>query len=186
MGLSLSPRRKLFVAIGIGMVLSGPPVAALNLWLGSLAEHQSRDELDLSARRHMVLAEARIAKTIFTLDELASRNVDSCRASHVDALRQATFQTMPVKELSIVSTDGRTLSTDVGNQPELRKVVASEPVAADSNILLEVIHLGERPERWIPIRRPGVAGTNGIAALMPAGLFVPQVSTRGNLPKFHA
>ncbi len=182
----MSSRRKLFVAIGIGVVLSGPPVAALNLWLGSVVERQSIEELDLSARRHMALAEARIAKAISTLDDLAARNIDSCRVSSVDALRQVTFQTMPVKELSIVSADGRTLCTDVGNQPEQRKVVSSEPLAANSQLLLEMVRLGERPERWLRIRRPGAGGANGIAALMPAALFVPQVSTYGNTPKFYA
>ena len=32
----MSPRRKLLAAIGIGVVLAGLPVAALNIWLGGL------------------------------------------------------------------------------------------------------------------------------------------------------
>jgi sensor c-di-GMP phosphodiesterase-like protein len=176
----------LLVAIGIGVVLSGPPVAALNLWLGSLVERQRLEELDMSARRHLALAETRIAEVISTLDDLATRNVDSCRVSNVDALRQATFQTAPVKELSILSADGRTLCTDVGNQPEQRKVLSSEPLSANNQFLLEVVRLGARPERWIRLRRPGAGPVNGIAALMPAALFVPQVLTRGSAPKFYA
>jgi sensor c-di-GMP phosphodiesterase-like protein len=182
----VSPRRKLFVAIGIGVVLAGPPVAALNLWLGGLVKRQALEELDLSSRRHLTLAEFRVARTIAALDELAARNIDSCRASHVDTLRQTTFQTVPIKELSIVSADGRTLCTDVGNQPEQRKVLASEPVAPGSQVLLEIVRTGARPEQWIRIRRPGTGGANGIAALLPATLFVPQVSARGNAPSFHA
>jgi sensor c-di-GMP phosphodiesterase-like protein len=185
-GLSLSSRRKLFVAIGIGIVLSGPPVAAINLWLGSIAEQQGVEELELSARRHMALSEARIAQTVETLDSVAARNIDSCRPGHIDALRQMTFVTTPIKELSIVAPDGRTLCTDVGSQPEQRTVVASEPLSKNSPVLLEVVRLGARPEQWIRIRRPGVDGANGVAALMPAVLFVPQVSTRGNTPKFYA
>lgn len=179
-------RRKFLVAIAIGVVLAGPPVAALNLWLGSLAERQSLEELDLSARRHMTLAEVRITNTIATLDDLAARGVDSCRVSNIEALRQATFQTTPVKELSIVASDGRTLCTDVGNQPEQRKVISSEPIAANSAVQLEVVRLGNRPEQWIRIRKPGANGANSVAALMPVSLFVPQVSARGNTPKFHA
>jgi len=180
----LSPRRKLFVAIGIGVVLAGPPVAALNIWLGGLVERQNLQELNLSARRQLALTESRIARAVATIEDLTARNIDSCKSSNVEALRQATFQTIPVKELSIVSADGRTLCTDVGNTVEPRTVVATEPIAAKGPILLEVIRLGNRPEPWIRIRRSGPAG--GVAALMPGALFIPQVSGQGRLPKFHA
>ncbi len=56
-GVLVSPRRKLLAAIAIGVVLAGPPVAALNIWLGGLVERQGREELDLAGRRHMVLSE---------------------------------------------------------------------------------------------------------------------------------
>ena len=181
----MSPRRKLLVAIGIGVVLSGPPVAALNLWLNGLVNRQGREELDMAARRHMVLSEARIARAVVALDELAARGIDSCRASHVDALRQTNFATIPVKELSIVTADGRTLCTDVGNQLDQRKVVSSEPLSAGSRDLLELVHIGGRSEQWVRIRRPGDNG-NGVAALIPVSLFVPQVSTRGGPLRFQA
>jgi sensor c-di-GMP phosphodiesterase-like protein len=182
----VSPRRKLLVAIGIGVVLAGPPVAMLNLWLGNIMERQGRDELQQSARRHMVLVDARIGKAMMTLDELAARGIDSCRQSHVDVLRQTTFATTPVKELSIVAADGRTLCTDVGNQLEQRKVVSSEPLAAGSQTMLEVMSIAGQQEQWLRIRRPGVGGGNGLAALIPAALFVPQVSTGGGPLSFQA
>ena len=161
-------------------------MAALNIWLGGLVERQGREELDVAAQRHMVLSEARIARTVATLDELAARGIDSCRITHVDALRQATFGTAPVKELSIVAPDGRTLCTDVGNQPEPRKVVWSEPLSATSRNLLELVRLGGQSGQWLRIRRPGTGNGNGIAALIPAALFVPQVSTAGGPVKFQA
>ena len=176
----------MLAAIGIGVVLAGPPVAALNIWLSGLVERQGREELDLAARRHMALSEARIARAVTTLDDLAARGVDSCRVSNVDALRQTTFGTIPVKELSIVAPDGRTLCTDVGNQPEQRKVVSSEPLSAGSRNMLELVRLGGQPEQWLRIRRPGTGAGNGVAALIPATLFVPQVSPAGGPPSFHA
>ena len=150
----MSPRRKLLAAIGIGVLLAGPPVAALNIWLSGLVERQSRAELDLSARRYMALSDSRIIRTEAALDDLAARGIDSCRVSNVDALRQMTFGTSPVKELSIVANDGRTLCTDVGNQPEQRKVVSSEPLSPGSRTLLEVVRLGGQSEQWVRIRRP--------------------------------
>ena len=102
-------------------------------------------------------------------------------------MRQATFAAMPVKELSVVAPDGRTLCTDVGNQPEQRQVMSSEPVAAGSAVLLEVIRMGRRARALGP-HPPARRGlrVNGLAALMPAGLFVPQVSSGGEPMSFHA
>jgi sensor c-di-GMP phosphodiesterase-like protein len=182
----VSPRQKLLAAIAIGVVLAGPPVAAFNLWLGSFVERQGRAELELAARRHMVLSETRIARAVAVLDDLAGRGIDACRVSNVDALRQATFGATPVKELSIVGPDGRTLCTDVGNQSDQRKVLASEPLAGGSHMMLEVIRLGGLPDQWLRIRRPGVGSGNGLAALIPATLFVPAVSASGAPLKFQA
>ena len=129
---------------------------------------------------------ARIGRAVATLDELAARGINSCRAAHVDALRQTTFATMPVKELSIVAPDGRTLCTDVGNQPEQRKVVSSEPLAAGSRMLLEWCGLADSRSSGCASAGRAAGAANGVAALIPAALFVPQVSTGGGPLSFHA
>ena len=74
------------------------------------------------------------------------RGIDSCQPSHIDALRQATFGATPVKELSIVDPDGRTLCNDVGNRTDARAILSSEPLIAGSRTLLEVLQLGEQSE----------------------------------------
>ena len=86
----------LSLPIVAGVGLAGRPVAAFNIWLNGLVERQGQEELDLTALRSLSLAEARIERSVATLDVLASRGVDSCRAGHVEALRQATFATTPV------------------------------------------------------------------------------------------
>ena len=169
----------MLAAIGIGVVLAGPPVAALNIWLNGAVERQGRAELDLAAQRHLALSEAHIARAVTTLDELVARGIDSCRLGNVEALRQTTFATIPVKELSIVAPDGRTLCTDVGNQPEQRKVVTSEPLSADSRTMLELVRLGGQQEPWLRIRRPASGAGNGVAALIPAKMFIAQGSPAG-------
>jgi sensor c-di-GMP phosphodiesterase-like protein len=175
----------LLAAIALGLVLAGPPVAALNIWLDSLVGRQGQEELDLAAQRHMALAETRIARAVTALDDLAARGIDSCRANHVDALRQATFATIPVKELSIVAPDGRTLCTDFGNQPEPRKVVSSEPLSAGSRTQLELVHFGNPSEQWLRIRRPAAGAGNGVAALVPAALFISPASAANAVPSPH-
>lgn len=174
----MSPRQKRLVAIAIGVVLAGMPVAGVNLWLNGLSERQGREELEASARRHLFLVERRIGRAVTVLNELAARGVDSCRAAHVDALRQATFANAPVKELSVVAPDGRTLCSDMGAS-ESRKLVSSETLSTDSNVLLQVIRIGDRPEHWLRIVRPAAAGGNALAVLIPSELFVPQTSTSG-------
>jgi sensor c-di-GMP phosphodiesterase-like protein len=176
----VSPKRKLLVAIVAGVVLAGPPVAAFNFWLNGLVERQSLEEMESAARRSIVLAESRIGRTITILTELANRGIDSCRPTHVDTLRQATFATTPVKEISVLGPDGRTLCTDIGNLTEQRRLLSSEPLSASAEFLLEVIRIGERPGQWVRIRRPG--GTaNGLAALIPSELFFASTASNGRV-----
>ena len=182
----MSPRRRSLVAIIAGVLLLGLPSAVLNIRLNGVVERKGQEELDLAVRRTLALAESRISRAIAILDDLANRGVDSCEPAHLDALRQATFATTPVKELSIVAPDGSTLCSDLSGPFEQRKVISSEPVEQGSNVLLEVIRLGDRPEKIVRISRPGHGMTNGHAALIPTELFIPQVSTRGGPVSMHA
>ncbi len=167
------------MAIVAGVLLAGSPVAAFNLWLNGLVERQGQEEVDLSVQRTIALAESRIIRVMATLDGLAERGVDSCRPVNLEAMRQATFATISVKEISIVAADGRTLCTEFGAPFDQRKLVSSEKVAEGSNVLLELLQVGERPGNMVRIRRPGLGSANGLAALIPFELFVAQVSTQG-------
>src|SRR4051794_6028113 len=135
----------------------------------------------------MALAEARVTRVLETLDDLARRGVDSCQPAHIEALRQGTFATAAIKELSIVNPEGRTLCNDIGNQLDQRRVVSSEPVMAGNPILMEVVRLGPGVGvPWIRFRKPGEGGASSLAALVPVLLFVPQVSSGGEPMNFHA
>lgn len=181
----MASRRKLVVAIVLGVVLAGPPVAALNFWLSDMAERQVQDELDHGARRAMALAEIHLARTAAVLDDLAARGADNCRPSTIDMLRQGTFGTTPVKELSIVAADGRMLCADTGNPREARTVTASEAVGTDGGKVLDVVRIADRPGSWVRLRRPGTAAANDIAALIPAELLAPHPSDRGDALDIH-
>jgi sensor c-di-GMP phosphodiesterase-like protein len=168
-----------------GVVLAGPPVAALHLWLSHVVERRGENKLDLAARRAVALAASRIARAEAILDKLASRGIDSCQPANIEALRQATFGTTPIKELSIVASDGRTLCTDVGSHGDARKVLTAEPVARGSPTLLELVQLGEHPGSWVRIRRPSANGGNDIAALIPAELLLPPLLDQAGSVAFH-
>ena len=138
----------------------------------------------------MALAEGRIARAIAALDALAARGIDSCRAATLDALRQATFATIPVKELSIVAADGRTLCTDLGNQPEQRKLdLLRAGCGRAATCCSKSCGSATGRSTWSGIRRPGAGTANGLAALIPAELFVAAGFHRGRaaeLPRPHA
>jgi sensor c-di-GMP phosphodiesterase-like protein len=180
-----SSRTKL-IAVVVGIVLAGMPMAAFSLWLDYFIEQQGREEVDLMARRQLALADARVARVVDSLGELAKRGFEGCRAVHVEALRQANFATIPVKELSLVGPDGQTLCTDLGIALGMRKVVASQPLTFDGGVTIEVISLADRKDAMIRLRRGGVGDTVGVAALMPMELFFPQLSNRGGPSNSHA
>lgn len=178
-GQVVSPRVGNIAAIVAGVLLLGLPSAVFNYRLNGSIERQSYEELDLAARRTISLAEGRIGRGIAVLDDLARRGVHSCEQADLDALRQATFATTPVKELSVVAPDGSTLCSELGGALEKREVLSSEPVKDGSNVRLEIIRLGNLNREIVRLSRPGTGGENGVAALIPTELLIPQVSTQG-------
>ncbi len=170
-------RRNVF-AVVVGAFLAGVPLAAFNFWLEGLIDRQGETEVGTSARRAIALAETRVRDTVGTLDGLAARGVDSCEPIQIDAMRRATFSTIPVKEIAIVGPDAETLCTDLGLPVVQRTMLSSELLVGASGYWFDIIAL-PGGERMIRLRRQVDAGRNGIAALVPATLFLPQVSTQG-------
>jgi len=175
--------RKNVFAIVAGVLLAGAPLLAFDFWLGGLINRQGQEEVGTSAKRAIALAESRVTQAIATLDGLAARGVDSCQPNDVAAMRQAAFDTMPVKEIAILGPDGQTLCTHLGLPLGQRKLVASEPLVGANWYSLDVIQL-EDGQPMVRLRRKVGGGPNEVAALVPAVLFLPQVSTHGS--PFHA
>jgi sensor c-di-GMP phosphodiesterase-like protein len=170
------------LAIGAGVLLLGLPSAIFNYRLNGAVERQSREELTFEARRTIALADSRIGQVIAILDDLAARGVNSCAPAHLDALRQATFTTTPVKEFSVVAPDGSTLCSDLNGRAEARMAISSEPAVPGGEILLDVVQLDSRPGQIVRIRRPGQGAENGLAALIPIELLISQGSAPGGYP----
>ncbi len=170
-------RRNIF-AIIVGAILAGVPLVAFNFWLDGLIDRQGEAEVGTSARRAIALAETRIRDTVAMLDGLAARGIDACEPSQIEAMRRATFSTIPVKEVSIVGADGETLCTDLGLPVGQRTTLSSDLLVGAGGYWFEIIVL-PTGERMVRLRRQVGAGPNGVAALVPATLFLPQVSTQG-------
>jgi len=170
-------RRNIF-AIVVGALVAGVPLIAFNFWLESLIDRQGEAEVGTSARRAIALAEARVRDTVGALDGLARRGVNSCQPGQIEAMRYATFSTIPIKEVAIVGPDGETLCTDLGLPLGERTMLSSELLVGATGYWFDIIALTSG-ERMVRLRRQVGAGPNGVAALVPTTLFLPQVSTRG-------
>src|SRR5215831_2261631 len=109
--------RKKLIAIAAGVVLAGAPLLVFDLWIGGLINRQGQDEVGTSAQRAVALAESRVSQVIEALDGLAARGVDSCGDADIAAMRQAAFDTAPIKEIAIVGPNERMLCTDLGLPP---------------------------------------------------------------------
>ena len=98
--------RRNLIAIAAGVVLAGAPLIAFDYWLDYVVDSQGSAEVATAARRAVALAELRLNQTIRALDELVAQGVSSCQPSHVEAMRQAAFNTSTIKELAIIVPDG--------------------------------------------------------------------------------
>ena len=94
--------RKNLLAIVAGVFVAGAPLIAFDVWLGGLIERQGQEEVDISARRAVCLAESRVGQVVHSLNDLAAVGVDSCRAEDVTLMRQAAFATAPIKEIALL------------------------------------------------------------------------------------
>jgi sensor c-di-GMP phosphodiesterase-like protein len=170
-------RRNIF-AIVAGVVLAGAPLIAFNFWLENLIDRQGEAEVGTTARRALSLAEARIKDTVGTLDALAARGVNSCEPGHIEAMRYAAFSAIPVKEIAVAGPDGETLCTHLGLPLGERTMLSSELLVGAAGYWFDILTL-PTGERMVRLRRQVGSGPNGVAALVPTSLFLPQVSTQG-------
>ena len=177
-------RRNIF-AIVVGALLAGVPLIAFNFWLEGLLDRQGEAEVGTAARRAIALAEARVKDTVGALDGLAARGVNACEPVQIEAMRYAVFNTIPVKEVAIVGPDAETLCTDLGLPLGERTMLSSELLVGAAGYWFDIIVL-PTGERMVRLRRQVGTGPNGVAALVPTTLFLPQVSTQGGPFSGHA
>ncbi len=170
--------RKNLIAIVVGVLLAGAPLLAFNYWIDGLINRRGQEEVDTSVKRAMTLAETRVTQVIAALDGLAARGVDSCEPRDIEAMRQTTFDTMPVKEIAVIGPGGQTLCTDLGLPLGRRKVISSEPLTGANWYTFEIVKL-DHGQSMVRLSRQVGGGPNGIAALVPNALFLPQVATQG-------
>jgi sensor c-di-GMP phosphodiesterase-like protein len=164
-------------AILIGSTLAVVAAVAVHLWLNRYFERQGARELDVVARRVIGLAESRIAMVIEALDDLAVRGVRSCAGADRDAMHEASFRVVPIKEISVVGPSGEVQCTNLAIALGERSVLAA---IADSrsDIGIDVVRIGALAERFVRVRRAAADGL-ALAALMPVDIMLPRTSSDG-------
>ena len=173
-----SPKLWKLAAIPLGLALAGVPAAAVHTWLNNYIEQEGIDELAISARRVIALTERRIARVIEGLDDLAARNVQSCIGGDRDAMNEMSFRVIPVKEVSIVDSDGGTVCTNLALPFGERQVVSTPIESTHSEVVIEVVRLGSGNDNGLRIRRT-IADASWLAALIPSDLLIPRISPTG-------
>src|SRR5262245_11125817 len=133
------------------------------------------------ANRAIGLLESRIDEAVSLLNELAGRGVDSCTAANQQVLRRAVFLGGAVKEIALVSAGGQTLCTDSGEPSGNRDALASAATSR-GDIMLDVVRPSDRYDRMLRIRRLSSPGKPQLAALIPAGLLLPNLSQHAGSP----
>jgi sensor c-di-GMP phosphodiesterase-like protein len=171
--------RRNLIAIAIGVLLAAAPLVAFDFWLDGLIDRQGQAEVATAARRAVALANSRLNQVIEALDALAAQGVDSCQPGPIDAMRQAAFSAMPIKEVAVVDPDGQTVCTHLGLPLGQRKLIASVPLAGADGYTIDTLQIANG-QQMVRLRRKVGAGPNEIAALVPALLFLPQVSMEGS------
>lgn len=173
-----SPKFWKLAAIPLGLALAGIPAAAVHTWLSHYIEQDGVNELNVSARRVIALTEMRLAGVIRGLDELAAGGVRSCAGLDRDAMNEMSFRIVPVKEVSIVDSDGATICTNLALPFVQRQVISTPIESAHSEIVIEVIRLGDGTENGLRVRRT-IADGAWLAALIPSDLLIPRIAPNG-------
>jgi sensor c-di-GMP phosphodiesterase-like protein len=161
----LSSNFRKVIAIAVGILFAGAPIAGLNFWVDGLLIRQSANDAESFARRSIDLATMRLGSALTTLDGLAQRDVDGCGPTQMETLKQATLSDPWVKQFAVLGAAGQPLCSDLG-RTGIVNVLAARKVQG-SNAEIEVVQIGDKPARLIRLRRPvGPGGTNSLAALI--------------------
>jgi len=161
------------VAVALGVLAGGIAIVLFNAWL----QTQGRDEASLAAAGALQSAEMRLRQTVDTLSDLSARGVDSCRPSHLEAMRQAALVSGPIKDVMLIAPNGEIMCADAGGLLGRLSVSSSAATAAADvmlDVMLDVMQRSDRGERFVRVRKLGDAGKPGIAALLPASLLIPH------------
>ena len=167
--------RRNIVAIVVGVLLAGAPLVAFDFWLGGFVDREAHAELSVAARRAVALADGRIDQVRAALDAAAEAGVRKCNPAAVTAMRQAAFDSAPVKDMLLLGPTGQTLCSGAAMPFGSLQLVSTRSLPGEAGLSLDVMR-APGGMTMIRLRRKMGASVNELAALMPAKLLLPQAS----------
>jgi sensor c-di-GMP phosphodiesterase-like protein len=170
----LAHRTSKLVAAALGILVAVAPVYWFTNWL----QGQGEAEVAVTADSSIGLLDLTIGKTVAQLRALASRGVDSCSTANIATLRQALFAAGPVKELSLVGSNGQTLCTETGTTFLPRDVLATA-ATSDPSVMLDVVRPVGGKTRLLRVRLVMPQRAPALAALLPPAALLSQISPDG-------
>ncbi len=165
---------KLLAAV-LGILIAVVPI----YWLTSWLQQQGVAEVSVAANWSIGFVDLTIDRAVASLNDLASRGVDSCSAANTETLRQSVFASGTIKQLALVGPSGQTLCTDMGAAFVAPDVLASA-ATSDPDVMLDVVRQAGRDERLLRVRLVAPQRKPAIAALLPVDLLLPQIAPDGS------
>ena len=158
-------------AVVMGVLVAGLPIMLVSGWL----EKQGERDVTDAAASILSSAEMQISGAVAAVHDLSARGVDSCGLSQIDAMHQAVLSAASIKEIMLVDSDDRIACTDAGSSTAQYESQSSSPTD-NGDINLDVVRMPASARRFVRIRNVEKGGKSAIAALIPAGLLLPQNS----------
>ena len=174
-------RRNIF-AIVVGVLLAGAPLLAFDFWLGG-ADRSAGP----GGSRHLRQARHRTRRIPRHASQSARSTIwrraasIAAEPSDIEAMRQAAFDTTPIKEIAIVGPDGRDVVHR--SRPAARPAQAGRRRnrwSAPTGIRSTSSSL-RTASRMVRLRRKVGGGPNAVAALVPA-ISVPAAGVHPRRP----
>ena len=133
------------------------------------------NELDVSAKRVIALTEARLGRVDRGARRARGARRHSCTGADRDAMHEMSFRVV-AGQGGLARRSRRRHRVHQSGAAVRAAAGASPPIeSAHSDIVIEVIRLGERKDNAVRIRRD-IADGSWLAALVPADLLIPRMS----------
>ena len=167
----MSRRLRAYVAILVGSLSAGVPVALLLRGLDNYIEREARDEARLAAQHTIARAEWRIGQSIAALETVGQGGLRGCADVGLDTVRRAVMSTTPIKQITV---------TDAAGNPHCLPPAGGEATAlsrelrtADDRVFLTVVRV-EQGERALRLTWRRAGDPLQLTAQIPADVFLPD------------
>ena len=167
----MSRRLRAYVAILVGALAAGVPVALLLRGLDNYIEREARDEARLAAQHTIARAEWRTGQSIAALETIGKGGLATCADVELDLVRRVVMSTTPIKQVTIVDAAGDPQCLrPVGGQAH---ALSRELRTADDRLFLSVIRV-EQGDRALRLSWRRAGDPLHLTAQIPVDVFLPD------------